>query len=526
VECIGCFYSDKRSLILMIPSLLIGSLMAFAVPAGMDARLAEAAMKRDTASIRSLLQQKVDVNAPGKDGTPALHWVVRVDDLETANLLLRAGANVKFADRYGVTPIYLACSNGNAAMIKLLLDAGADPNTVDPTGETALMTAAKIGSLESIKTLLDAGAKVDTVDATYRQTALMIAVRENHTDIVRVLVERGADVNAQTRTGQAPGWVLPNSVAGFGFGKGIIRGGLPADRGSRYFIPGGLTPLLYAARDGRLEPAKILLAAGANLEHKDPNDITPLLMAISNNHVDVARFLIEKGAAINVSDWYGRTPLWTAVEVRNMDFDNGTIENGIDREPLLGLIQLLLDKGADPNPRTKESIPIRRFMLRGTGTLEWVDFTGQTPFLRAAYAGDLSVMRLLLKHGADPKIGTYAGTTPLMAAAGVNWVFDQTYDEGQKNLLEAVRLCYELGLSVNDANSMGITAVMGAANRGSDQIIEFLVSKGANLDVKDKENRTPLIWAEGVFLATHPAKAKPSSIALIQKLMATAAAAK
>jgi uncharacterized protein len=509
----------------MISSLLLASLM-LAAPAGVDSRLADAAMKRDTAAVRTLVQQKVDVNAPGKDGTPALHWMVRVDDLQTAELLIRAGADVKLADRYGVTPLYLACSNGNAAMIKLLLDNGADSNTVDPTGETALMAAARVGNLESVKVLLDRGAAVDTADATYQQTALMIAVREDHADVVRLLIERGANVNAQTRTGQTPGWILPNSVAGFGFGKGIIRGGLPADRGSRYFTPGGLTPLLYAARDGRLEPAKILVASGAKLEQADPNDITPLTMAISNDHPDVARFLIDKGAKINVSDWYGRTPLWTAVEVRNMDFDNGSFENLVDRAPMFDLIQTLLEKGADPNSRTKESIPIRRFMLRTTGTLEWVDFTGQTPFLRAAYAGDLSVMRLLLKHGADPKISTFAGTTPLMAAAGVNWVFDQTYDEGQKNLLEAVKLCYELGLSVNDANSMGITAVMGAANRGSDEIIEFLVSKGAKLDVKDKEGRTPMSWAEGVFLATHPAKAKPSSIALINKLMATPTAVK
>lgn len=500
--------------------------LVLAAPAGTDTRLADAAMKRDTATIRTLLQQKADANAPGKDGTPALHWVVRVDDLETAQLLIRAGADVKLADRYGVTPLYLACANGNAAMIKLLLDSGADPNTVDPTGETALMTATKIGNLESVRVLIDRGAKVDTADATYKQTALMIAVREDHADVVRLLIEKGADVNAQTRVGQTPGWILPNSVPGFGFGKGIIRGGLPADRGSRYFTPGGLTPLLYAARDGRLEPTKILLEAGAKLEQTDPNGITPLIMAISNNHPELARFLIDKGAEINVSDWYGRTPLWTAVEVRNMDFDNGTFENGVDRAPLLEIVELLLNKGANPNPRTKESIPIRRFMLRTTGTLEWVDFTGQTPFLRAAYAGDLSVMRLLLKHGADPKISTFAGTTPLMAAAGVNWVFDQTYDEGQKNLLEAVKLCFELGMSVNDANSMGITAVMGAANRGSDEIIEFLVSKGAKLDAQDKEGRTPLSWAEGVFLATHPGKPKPSSIALIKKLMGTPTAAK
>jgi ankyrin repeat protein len=502
-----------------MPSLLLAIFVSLAAPAGTDVRLADAAMRRDTAAVRSLLQQKVDVNAPGKDGTPALHWVVRVDDLETAELLIRAGADAKLADRYGVTPLFLACTNGNGRMIKLLIDAGADPNTVDPTGETALMVASRVGDLESVKVLLDRGAKVDTTDPTYQQTALMIATRDDHPDVVRLLADRGANINAVTRTGATPGWVLPNSVPGFGHGIGIIRGGLP-ERGSRYFIPGGLTPLLYATRDGRLEAVKILVQAGADIEHTDPNGITPLIMAISNNHPDVAQFLIDKGAKINVSDWYGRTPLWTAVEVRNMDFDNGSFENGVDRAPLLDLIQVLLEKGADPNPRTKESIPIRRFMLRTTGTLEWVDFTGQTPFLRAAYAGDLTVMRLLLKHGADPKIATYGGTTPLMAAAGVNWVVDQTYDEGQKNLLEAVKLCDELGISVNDVNSMGITALMGAANRGSDEIIEWLVSKGAKLDAKDNEGRTALNWAEGVFLATHPGKPKPSSIALIQKLMA------
>jgi len=492
--------------------------MAVATPAGGDANLAEAARQRDMVALRSLLNQKADVNAPGKDGTPALHWVVRVDDLETARLLIQAGANVKFVDRYGVTPIYLAASNGNAGMLKLLLDSGADANTVDPTGETTLMTAARVGDLESVRVLLDRGAKVDTTDPAFHQTALMIAVRGNHPDVVRLLVQRGANVNAQTRTGETPGWVLPNSVPGFGHGIGIVRGGLP-DRGSRYLIPGGLTPLLYAARDGRLDAAKILVDAGAKLEMADPNAITPLLMAISDNQIATARFLIEKGAQINVSDWYGRTPLWTAVEVRNMDFDNGSFENGVDRGPALDLIKLLLDKGADPNVRTKESIPIRRFMLRTTGTLEWVDFTGQTPFLRAAYAGDLTVMRVLLDHGADPKIATFGGTTPLMVAAGVNWVVDQTYDEGQKNLLDAVKLCFELGMSVNDVNSMGITALMGAANRGSDEIIQWLVSKGARLDVKDKEGRTALNWAEGVFLATHPGKAKPTSIDLIKKLM-------
>jgi ankyrin repeat protein len=483
--------------------------------------LADAAMARNSAAVRALLAKKLDVNAFGTDGTPALHWAVRADDLEMARLLIGAGAKVTLVNRYGVTPLSLACANGNAPMIALLLEAGADVNAIEPTGETMLMTAAAVGTLDAVKVLLDRGAVIDARDKNFEQTALMVAVRENHPDVVKLLLDRGAVVNVKTRAGATPPWVLPNSVPGFGHGIGIIRGGLP-DRGVRAPIPGSLSPLMYAARDGRLDSAQLLVAAGADVNLANADDITPLIMAITNNHVPVARFLIEHGADINAVDWYGRTPLWAAVETRNMDVDNATFENSIDRAPFLDLIGLLLDKGANPNSRTKESPPIRKQFLRVTGTLAWVDFTGQTPFVTAALAGDVRVMRLLLDHGADPKIQTYAGTSALMAAAGVNWQFSQTYDEGPAALLEAVKLCYDLGLDVNAVNSMGLTALHGAANRGSDDIIKFLVEKGARIDAKDKEGRTPLTWAEGVFLATLPARPKPSSIALLKGLMGTA----
>ena len=195
--------------------------------------------------------------------------------------------------------------------------------------------------------------------------------------------------------------------------------------------------------------------------------------------MDTARVLIEAGANVNAVDWYGQTPLWAAVDVRNLDVPGPTRDNGVDRAAVLRIIDLLLERGADVNARTREYPPERRWITT-LGSLAWVDVTGQTPFFRAAYAGDLTVMRELLEQGADPNIGTFTGTSPLMAAAGVNWVFNQTYDEGPEALLEAVRLCYELGNDVNQVNHMGVGAVHGAANRGSDEIISFLYERAAH----------------------------------------------
>jgi len=303
----------------------------------------------------------------------------------------------------------------------------------------------------------------------------------------------------------------------------LLTGTLGAFIRIRAPIPGNMSPLMYAAREGKIDAARLLLDAGANVNEVDKNDISPLFMAISNNHPDMARFLIDKGANINAKDWYGRTPLFAAVEMRNADMDYRTFEllqSPEDRKAMLDFIKLLLEKGVDPNIQVTEVPPLRSWMYLLGGSLAWVDFTGQTPFLLASLSGDVSTMRLLLEYKADPKIATYGGTTPLMAASGVNWVFSQTYSEGEPALLEAVKLCVELGMDVNAKNSMGLTALMGAANRGSDSIIEYLVSKGAKLDAKDNVGRTPYNWAEGVFLATLAPVPKPTSMTLIQKLSA------
>jgi ankyrin repeat protein len=498
---------------------LVILLSVTAMAAESDVRLSDAAKKRDQAAVRSLLQQKVDVNASGLDGTTALHWAVRADDLETAELLLRAGANAGAKDRYGVTPLYLASVNGNAGMIRKLLDAGADPNSIDPSEETALMTAARTGKPEALKVLIERGAKVNATDTEFQQTALMWAVRENHPAAVKLLIENGAELNARTRTGPTPAFRPPCKGTGCGSeGVGINRGGLP-DRGIRGAAAGGMSALLYAARDGRVEAARALVAAGADITQTEANGITPLLMAIINDHLDVAKVLLDKGADPNTADFWGRTPLWAAVDVRNMDLDHG-VDSGVDRAPVLDFINVLLDRGASVNARTREVHPGRRY-LYSLGDVSWVDFTGQTPFLRAALSGDTTLMRLLLDRGADPNIPTLGGTTAMMAAAGVNWTVAQTFTWSKEALLEAIKLCLEKGADINAANSMGLTALLGAANRGSDEIIKYLVEKGARLDVKDAVGRTAITWAEGVFLASVGAERKPSTVALLQKLMAS-----
>ena len=503
-------------------------MLCLAVPAGLDAAgvpLADAAARGDLVAVRALLAKGADVNATQVDGTTALHTAVVNDHLEIADALLKAGAKAATGDRYGVMPLSLAAINGNAAMITRLLDAGADANTVDPAGESALMTAARTGAPDALRALLDRGARVDARDPEFQQTALMIAVRENHPAAVDLLLRAGAAVNAQTRKGPTPAFTPPCKGTGCGSeGVGINRGGLP-DRGRRAEAKGGMTPLLYAARDGRPEVARVLIAAGADIELADANGIRPLLTSVLNNHLDVARLLIDKGANLNADDFWGRSPLWAAVEYRNLDMNNrdqdSPKDNGIDRAPILDFIALLLDRGANVNVRTREVPPSRRW-LYSLGDVSWVDFTGQTPFLRAALSADTTTMRLLLKHGADPNLATPAGTTPLMAAAGVNWVVAQTYTESPQAQIDAVMLCLELGADVNATNSMGLTALLGAANRGSNDIIELLVKRGARLDVKDKEGRTPHRWAEGVFLAAVGAEHKPTTIAVLDRLTAEA----
>ncbi len=507
--------TSTKSTVLSLLVLTQASVAAAAEPAS----LADVARTRDLYTVEQMLAKGANPNDVGELATPALHWIVNYGDLELTARMLDAGADPNLRNTItGITPLGIALGGSDPALVALLLEHGADPNAKLEDGETPLMTAARAGMPDFVKLLVEHGAEVDVRHDAFGYSAMMLAANAGDLESVNFLLARGADPNAATMHIGQENWIKPNGQPGFGNGIGIIRGGTPADRGRRDPLQGGMTALLYAARHNYIDIAAALLDAGADIQQAEANAIFPLLMAISNGNAGVAMLLLERGASVNDADWYGRSPLWEAVNVRNLYVDSETQKNGIDREAMLGVIRALIDKGADVNARTKETPPFRNFML-GVGSLEWVDFTGQTPFLTAALSGDLTVMKLLLEHNADPFINTYQGTSPLMAAAGINWVYYQTYTEGPGQLLEAVKLCHELGMDVNQANSMGLSALHGAANRGSLDIIEYLVANGAKLDALDKESRSPLDWAKGVFLATHPAEPKPEAMALISTLL-------
>jgi ankyrin repeat protein len=454
--------------------------------------------------LAALLQQRVDVNKPEADGTTALHWAVRNDDVATVDRLIRAGANVKAANRYGVTPLYLAAVNGNAAVIERLLKAGADPNSVSSEGETALMTASRTGSVDAVKVLIAKGADVNAQETWHGETALMWAVSQRHPDVVRELIAHGADVNGHSTVNK---WERQNS----------------AEPREKWLPLGGLTPLEFAARQGCADCIPVLVEKGADINATDQDGITPLLSAMINGHYDAASVLLEKGANPNIADRTGRTPLYSAVDDHTMPASNRPSPKEVDNETTsLDLVKALLAKSANVNAQLKQQVPYRTKLDRGDDTMLT---TGTTPLLRAAKAGDIAVMKLLLEKGADPKLATRNGVNPLMAAAGLGTKEEDTTGrrKTQTDSIEAIKLCLQAGIDINAVDSRGQTALHGAAFWGLDDIVQFLADHGAKLDVKDRQGKTPLDAAMGlsggVGFDGNSSVPRPSTAALIQKLM-------
>jgi ankyrin repeat protein len=445
--------------------------------------------------VRALIAQHVDVNVPEADGTTALHWAVRADDLSTASLLIRAGANVSVANRYGITPLALAAINGNAAIIETLLQAGANPNTTLREGETVLMRAARTGRADAVQTLLAHGADVNARESWQGQTALMWAAAANHADAVQTLIDWGADLDARAnRLGDKPKQE--------GIDDRTQKDGAAVDAMSFTYSKGGLTPLLFASREGALGSARALLIGGADPNLADPDGITPLVLAIINGHYDTAALLIDAGVDLNTVDTDGRTALYAAVDMHTLGWTLNRpappLRDG--RYDSLDIVRLLLDKGASANPRLARAVRPRKILVFGIDILT----AGATPLLRAATQTDLPVLHALLEHGADPNLTTGHQATALMLAAGLGW--KDVYSQGtDADAIEFMKVCLSRGADINATDENGQTALHGAAQRGSPSVIDFLISRGARLDVKNRQNRTPLDEALAYFPPREPA---------------------
>jgi ankyrin repeat protein len=535
--------------------------------------VADATMRGDKDAVRSLLAQKADVNAPQADGATAIQWAAYRNDTELADVLLAAGANVKSANREGVTPLWLAAENGSAAMIEKLLKAGADPNEKQPRGETPLMMAARNGNVDALRVLLDHQADVNAKETLRGTTALMWAAEQGHPAAVKVLLEHGTDfraatsadtrnsrlniapsVQARARSAQAAGGIGGGRAGGGAAGRGG-RGGAQAGaaragidgataeddfaaffRGPQIKDGGGLTPLVYAAREDCSECAKLLLDGGADVNQVTAYGWSALLTATQNRHYKLAAYLLDRSADPNLPNKGGWTPLYLATDNRNIEAGDYPVRKpDMDH---LDFIKLLLAKGAKVNARicgaqsTEQECKGDTTETRTNFTMQWLYEDGATPFLRAAQSGDVALMKLLLEHGADPKIATAHNDTALSVASGIGWVEGVTFEWSPAQSLEAVKMCLDLGIDVNAADDQGRTALHGAAHKGRTDVIQLLVDHSANLEAHDLGSRDtvngamkgltwiPLDWARGlVRVGVQSAIAHPEAEKLLVKLM-------
>ena len=474
------------------------------------------------AIVTRLLGEGVDVNAAEPDGTTALHWAIRRDDQETARRLIAAGARVDTTNRYGVTPLVLAATNGSAALVDALLDAGASPDATTPGGDTPLMIAARTGRVDVLRLLLDAGAAVDSTETWKGQTALMWAAADDHVEAVRALVAAGADIEARSN--------------------------------------GQLTPLLFAVREGHIDTVHAALAAGADINATARDGTTPLVLAVINGHYELAGVLLAAGADPNLSDPRGSV-LHALAWIRRPGSGRPPVQTGtLDS---LDLARALLEAGASPNVHIdwrERAFEVDLGVVRSPPNISvgrnFLSFVGATPFYLAAKHADADLMRLLVEYGADSLSSTGQAITPLMAAAGVG--FWDGESPGPLNgtpdgaRLEAVQLAMELGndlhavtdfggtplegdgitlllrhpLNLSDLDAQqdrgdmrwgGSTALHGAAMIGSNLIVQYLIDQGADINARNGLGWTPLMVAEGVFVA-NTEKAWPDTVALLREL--------
>jgi ankyrin repeat protein len=462
--------------------------LVMALPLTAAPPIVDAARMRDVAALRSLVAKQADVNAPAADGGTALHWAAYHDDAGMAALLVQNGANVNAANRYGVRPLSIAATNGSVGLIELLLKAKADPEAVMGEGETALMTAARSGNLGAVKLLLEHRANPNAKENWRGQTALMWAAGEGHVAVVEALIAAGAEINARSKN--------------------------------------GFTPLLFAVRDGRAGAAAALLKSGASPNEALPPSVrrggagaphgsTALMLAVTNAHYELASMLLDAGADPN-DGVHGWTALHLLTDVRKPGTgSNDPAPPGSGSVDSLEMARRLVAHGAKVNARTERTRAIGMTSLNTEGA---------TPFLLACRTGDVELMRLLLKLGADPSIPTAEKTTPLMAAAGVGTRAPEEDAGSEPEALEAVKMLIELGADVNAVDDRGETAMHGVAYKHYPSVAEYLAGHGAKIDVWNSKNRngwTPLRIAAGVHRGMN-LRQSPETAAVLRKVMSAA----
>jgi uncharacterized protein len=404
--------------------------------------LADAAKLGDRDAVRSLLSSRAKEDVAGAEGTAALIWAASRNDVEMADLLLRAGADPKAGNEYGATALYAAAANSDPAMTVKLLAAGADANVHLFSGETPLMEAARQGNLATVRALLSGGADPNAQEKNGGQTALMWAISQHHSAITEELVRHKADVNARSKN--------------------------------------GFTVLMFAAQ-GDVESARTLLAAGADPNAAVPGWLgTPLIIASTMGRTDVVAALLDNGADPNFVDANGFTALHAAVRDSDYGADRAL------RTTSVATVRVLLAHGANPNIRLKQEKP-------SVKAVNEISFQGATPLALAAEVNNLDAIKVLVEGGADPRIPTEQGTTPLTLAAGAGTDVQRARSlEERATAVETARFLVEQGVDVNAAGQFGWTALHAASYQGLNDVIEFLAGKGAKLDAMDKLGQTPL----------------------------------